>query len=111
MKTNNRRNFIKVSGLVVSTMLVRCKSGVAIAKEDPRKLIDSSNPTAKALKYVPGAKDAADRKNKNAFCENCQYFTSEEKLNGKAVGKCQIIPGGLVLANGWCVSWVEKRKT
>lgn len=78
-----------------------------------QKLVAETDPTAKALKYVEDATKATREKRgavegKDQFCSNCQFYVKGADVDGKAAGKCQVIPSGLVAEKGWCTTWVKK---
>ncbi len=72
-------------------------------------LIDENDPAAKALAYLHDAKkvDAtANATYKNGqICENCIQYTGTA---GAGQGSCNMFPGKLVKAKGWCKVWVLK---
>ncbi len=77
------------------------------------KLVPDSDPTAKALKYVADGTKAqrADKggvAGKDQTCLNCQFYTKTGAIDGKEVGKCIMIPSGMVKGAGWCASWTKK---
>ncbi|MEJ2360683.1 MAG: high-potential iron-sulfur protein [Gammaproteobacteria bacterium] len=71
--------------------------------------LTESDPTAEALHYHQDA-TKAPRKSKpdmpadKQFCHNCMFI----KSNKGTWRPCQIFPGKLVNANGWCASWTHK---
>ena len=77
------------------------------------KLVADTDPVAKALGYVHDASTATRIKKgavegKDQHCGNCKMYTKQGDLNGKEVGKCQMINGGSVAVGGWCKSWIPK---
>ena len=89
------------------------EGGAAGAAKPELKLVPDSDPTAKALKYVhDGAKatrpDKAGVAGKDQVCKGCQFYTKTGELEGKEVGKCLMIAGGMVASQGWCVSWTKR---
>lgn len=77
---------------------------------DPEK-----NKVAQSLQYTHEADEAAARTSakmgveaKNQNCGNCQFYTKAGSVDGEEVGRCSLIPEGLVKRNGWCVSWAKK---
>ena len=73
--------------------------------------LDPNDPSAKALLYVPDAKNV-DTKNPMAAryaagqtCSNCQVIQGKD---GEAYRPCAIFPGKLVAAAGWCSAWAKK---
>jgi hypothetical protein len=64
-------------------------------------LLEESDPRAKALDYVADvsrAKGAADGSN----CANCSVYAAHGDATS---GTCQLFPGKLVPAAGWCRGW------
>ena len=73
--------------------------------------LDPNDPSAKALLYVPDAKNV-DTKNPMAAryaagqtCATCQVIQGKD---GEAYRPCAIFPGKLVAAAGWCSAWAKK---
>lgn len=114
----NRRNLLKslamsapVAAATLTAMKVFAQAPAGAKLE--LKLVPDTDGTAKALKYVPnGAKatrpDKAGVKGTDQKCSNCQFYAKAGDVGGKEAGKCVMIQGGLVLAEGWCVSWTKK---
>ena len=94
MSNIDRRRFLKYSagGLVGVTL-----GSVSIRSFAEEKLSED-DVTAKALKYVH--KSPVE----GAVCANCMQIkgAGEEWLG------CNIFPGKLVNANGWCAAWMKK---
>jgi len=71
--------------------------------------LSETDPTAKSLAYVADASKVDPKANptyqKGQLCENCIQFTGKA---GAADGPCNIFPGKLVKAKGWCKVWVLK---
>lgn len=67
--------------------------------------LTAADPTAKAMDYV---EDAATSKNQlykpGSVCANCQLYTG----GATGYGECQLFPGKLVSAKGWCTSYTRK---
>ena len=99
----SRRRFIRISaaGLAAAPFAGALLSGVAQAAD----AISESDPIAAALNYKLDAKKAANRKDANAFCDNCNLYTGKP---GAANGPCSLFAGKLVTAKGWCTAWVKK---
>jgi hypothetical protein len=114
----NRRNLLKqlaMSAPVAAGALAAVKAyAQAPAGAKPElKLVPDTDGTAKALKYVgDGTKatrpDKAGVKGADQKCSTCQFYAKAGEVGGKEAGKCVMIQGGLVLAQGWCVSWTKK---
>ena len=67
-------------------------------------LLNPDDKDAKAVKYVEDA-TKAQRATPDSTCANCAVY------QGKAsapTGPCQIFPGKLVKAAGWCSSWAPQ---
>src|SRR5690348_8451502 len=59
---------------------------------------------AKAVKYVEDAAKAQGAV-KGSTCANCALYQGHA---GAATGPCQIFPGKMVTAAGWCSSWAPQ---
>jgi hypothetical protein len=70
--------------------------------------LEESNPQAQALGYKHSAEDVDQSAYPNyqpgQLCSNCTLFQAE--LGEDPWGGCQIFPGNLVNANGWCSAYV-----
>ena len=76
-------------------------------------LVPDSDPTAKALGYVADATKAKRVKRgaveaKDQSCAGCQMYTKAGSIGPDEVGKCLMLPSGMVKASGWCNSWVKR---
>ncbi len=100
-----RRQFIQLSAVAAAGLVV--KGRVAEAQDLPK--LEESDPVAQSLKYTHDASsvDAASRANPAAeqHCANCALV---QGADGEAWRPCQIFPGKLVDANGWCSVWAPK---
>ncbi len=101
-----RRQFIQLSAVAAAGCFVR-PGADAYAQDMPK--IEESDPVAQSLKYVHDAStvDPASRANPAAdqICANCALI---QGTDGDAWRPCQIFPGKLVNANGWCSVWAPK---
>ena len=101
-----RRQFIQLSVVAAAGCLVR-PGNEANAQDMPK--IEESDPIAQALKYVHDASsvDPAQRANPAAVqdCVNCALV---QGADGDEWRPCQIFPGKLVNAKGWCSVWAPK---
>lgn len=95
MKSVNRRDFMKFTG---STLIGLTLGGVALRAQAQEQL-SADDATAKALNYTPAS--TVD----GAKCSNCMYV---QGADGEPHRPCNIFPGKLVNANGWCSAWVKK---
>jgi len=70
--------------------------------------LEESNPQAQALGYKHSAEDvdqsAYQRYQPGQLCSNCNLFVAEQ--GDEQWGGCQLFPGKLVNADGWCSGWV-----
>jgi hypothetical protein len=101
-----RRQFIQFSAVAAAGYFV-ARPDEANAQDMPK--IEESDPVAQSLKYVHDASsvDPAQRANPAADqdCANCALI---QGADGDAWRPCQIFPGKLVDANGWCSVWAPK---
>ncbi len=71
--------------------------------------LDPADPVAASMRYTHDASsvDASSRANPAAEqnCANCALVMGAD---GDAWRPCQIFPGKLVNANGWCSVWAPK---
>jgi High potential iron-sulfur protein len=99
MQMNKTRRALVQRGLIASALVPVAGFFVSTAAYGESPALDSSDPTAKALGYVP--KSAKP----DANCANCSLFQGKA---GDAMGPCTIFPGKSVASAGWCSGWVKK---
>lgn len=107
---------VAVPVTLVAASAVRALAQAPAAKQGggpELKMVPDTDPTAKALKYVPDATKATriDKMGvvgKDQSCKNCQFYTKAGEVGGKEVGKCLMLPAGMVASGGWCMSWTKK---
>ena len=101
-----RRQFIQLS-VVAAAGCLACPGNEANAQDMPK--IEESDPIAQSLKYVHDASnvDPAQRANPAAE-QNCVNCALVQGADGDAWRPCQIFPGKLVNAKGWCSVWAPK---
>jgi len=99
MKMNMTRRELVQRGLTAGALVSVSGFLVGAAAYGESPALDSSDPTAKALRYV--TKSAKP----DATCANCALFQGKA---GDAMGPCKIFPGKSVAASGWCSSWAKK---
>ena len=98
------------------TLLKNALLGVAAApavgwlrRVDAAVELDPNDPQAKALGYVKDAKTVDAKANPNyksgQHCANCLQAQGKP---GDALLPCNIFPGKLVQAQGWCKVWVKR---
>ena len=101
-----RRKFIQLSAVAVAGALAS-PGRRAYAQDMPQ--LSEDDTMAAAMKYTHDAStvDPATRANPAAEqnCSNCALIQGEE---GEEWRPCQIFPGKLVNANGWCSVWAPK---
>lgn len=101
-----RRQFITLSAVAAAGALVR-PGRDANAQDMPH--LAESDPMAQAMKYTHDTStvDVASRANPTDYqdCENCALIQGED---GQEWRPCQIFPGKLVNAKGWCTVWAPK---
>ncbi|MEN9835265.1 MAG: hypothetical protein RL011_1458 [Pseudomonadota bacterium] len=120
----NRRQVLQKLAVAVPVTVVAANAVRAMAEAPAAKpaaaaagpelkLVPETDATAKALKYVPDATKATrvDKMGvagKDQNCKNCQFYTKAGEVKGQEVGKCLMLPAGMVNATGWCMSWTKK---
>jgi len=67
-------------------------------------LLSPDAPEAKAVKHVEDAAKA-EGATRGSTCANCGLYQGS---SGSIQGACQIFPGKLVKAAGWCSSWAPQ---
>ncbi len=101
-----RRKFIQLSAAAAAGYFMQ-DSRKAMAQDPPH--LSEDDPMAQSLKYTHDAStvDPATRKNPAADqnCANCALIQGKD---GDAWRPCQIFPGKLVNAAGWCDVWAPK---
>ena len=101
-----RRQFIQLSAVAAAGTLLR-PGQEAQAQDMPK--VEESDAMAQAMKYTHDAStiDATTRANSapEQTCDNCALIQGDE---GAEWRPCQIFPGKLVNAKGWCSVWAPK---
>ena len=101
-----RRKFIQLSAVAVAGV-VASPGRRAFAQDMPKLAEDDT--MAAAMKYTHDAStvDPATRANpaEEQNCANCALIQGND---GDAWRPCQIFPGKLVSAAGWCSVWAPK---
>ena len=104
----SRRRFLRNAAVAFPIGVVVLES-TASAQEIPHVALD--DPTAKALLYVEDVKNIDKTNALNAkyeegqSCANCIQLQGEA---GAAWRPCNLFPGKLVAAAGWCTVWAKK---
>lgn len=93
---SSRRRFLKfsVAGVIGMTLGGKTLIRPALAEDLPH--LTEDDPQASALKYVHQS-PYEDRQ-----CSNCVLLQGKE---GDEWRPCQLFPGKLVSAKGWCSAW------
>ena len=101
-----RRSLLK--GALLGVAAVPALGLVGRAEAAPVKL-DVNDPQAKALGYIEDAAQVDAKANPNfkpgQTCANCLQAQGKP---GEALLPCNIFPGKLVQAKGWCKVWVKR---
>ena len=101
---STRRDFMKLSAVAAAGCMVNTQ---AQAGDLPK--LTEDDPMAAAMKYThdTSSVDPASRANPAEVqtCANCALIQGED---GEEWRPCQIFPGKLVAANGWCSVWAPK---
>ena len=104
----SRRRFIRNAAVAFPVGIVVLE-GTVHAQDVPHVTLD--DPTAKALGYVEDVKNIDKANPVNAryeegqTCANCIQLQGEA---GAAWRPCNLFPGKLVAAGGWCSVWAKK---
>jgi anaerobic selenocysteine-containing dehydrogenase len=93
MANLDRRNFLKLSASTLVGMTLGGTALHALAQEH----VKTDDPLAVAMRYVE--KSTVE----GANCANCI-----QGKDGDAYRACNIFPGKLVNAEGWCAAWAKK---
>ncbi|MCB1042290.1 MAG: high-potential iron-sulfur protein [Acidobacteria bacterium] len=99
-ETMNRRSFVKKSAVAVAGLGLASQVQAYVPLEDEKHVreYDSNKALIDTLKYV----DKSEKADQN--CGNCQFYTEAKE----GMGKCTLIPKGLVTNTGYCISWAKK---
>ena len=101
-----RRKFIQLSAVAAAGALMQ--PGREAKAQDLPKLSED-DPMAMGMKYTHDASsvDPATRANP-AEVQNCANCALIQGNDGDEWRPCQIFPGKLVAADGWCSVWAPK---
>lgn len=103
----SRRRVLRWAVLSLPALAVTTNARAAAAA--PLTPLTTSDPTAKALGFIPNAAKV-DLKTDPTFkvgshCGDCAQFTGKP---GAARGPCKIFVGHTVPETGWCRVWIKK---
>lgn len=105
----NRRTVLKSALVGLAALPAAGLIRDAVAAEASLPRLDEKDPLAVAMGYVHDAKKIDPNKvpqyKPGSKCSNCLQLTGKE---GDEWRPCNIFPGKLVNANGWCKVWVPK---
>ena len=106
MKSIARRKFIQLSAVAAAGCVV---SPIRSTYASDLPQLSEDDPMAKSMKYTHDASsvDPASRTNPAAD-QNCANCALAQGNDGDAWLPCQIFPGKVVNANGWCSVWAPK---
>ncbi len=116
-QSNDRRNFLKLSGFTLAAAFVGAKllkpSTAEAAAAVP---VNEADPMAQSLGYKEDAKKVDVKKfpkhagaaGAKQMCSGCQFYQAAQAAGGRA--PCTIFGGKTVNAKGWCNTWAEAAK-
>jgi len=101
-----RRKFLQLSAVAAAGCFLQA-GRTAVADDMPK--LSPDDPMAQAMKYTHDASsvDPATRTNPAAE-QNCANCALAQGNAGDEWLPCQIFPGKLVAAAGWCSVWAPK---
>ena len=101
-----RRQFLQLSA-VAAAGCIAGTSRQALAQDLPK--VSEDDPMAKGMRYTHDAStvDPSTRANPAAE-QNCANCALVQGNDGDEWRPCQIFPGKVVNANGWCSVWAPK---
>ncbi len=106
MRKIARRKFIQLSAIAAAGCLIQ--PGREAEAQDLPKLSED-DPMGKAYKYTHDASTVEPSSRANpAADQNCANCALIQGADGDAWRPCQIFPGKVVNANGWCTVWAPK---
>ncbi|MDA0681218.1 MAG: high-potential iron-sulfur protein [Proteobacteria bacterium] len=101
-----RRQFIQLSAVAAAGCMMR-PGQEAQAQDMPK--VEESDSMAQAMKYTNDASTVAPASRANPApeqtCANCALVQGEDGADWRP---CQIFPGKVVAAKGWCSVWAPK---
>jgi hypothetical protein len=105
----SRRAFAKNLAIAAGTAALLPTRHPQAAAPSPLPHLDVKDPAAVALGYVEDAAKVDTKKYpsfvKGSTCENCSQL---QGTAGAAYRPCELFPGKLVSAAGWCSGWVAE---
>ena len=108
----DRRTLLKNALTGLAALPAAGLVGEAAAQAKPLPHLDEKDSLAVAMGYVHDAKKVDPKQvpqyKPGATCANCLQLTGKD---GDAWRPCNLFPGKLVAADGWCKVWVAKPGT
>jgi hypothetical protein len=109
MQKNFSRRAIVKGGLLMGALVPALGMIAEQAAAADLPPLDSNDPTAKALGFVPDTTKVDDKANPThkteQKCANCAQFQGKPT---DARGGCNIFVGKSVPSGGWCKTWAKK---
>jgi hypothetical protein len=103
LSSPSRRRLLKKLAMgLPAASVVGLNWNAATAKDLP--LLKPADRAAQAQKYVEDA-SKAEGATTGSNCANCALYQGK---TGAVTGPCQIFPGVLVKAAGWCSAWAPQ---
>ncbi|HEY6940526.1 high-potential iron-sulfur protein [Dokdonella sp.] len=107
-ESQGRRRFLKIAvvGAAIAPVAAGLLPRVARA-QDSAPHLDPNDPTAKALAYTEDASTAKGNPTykEGSTCAGCNFYKGHTEMT---YGPCDLFPGKVVSAKGWCASWTKK---
>lgn len=98
----SRRRLLRAAAIIPVSGVLMSAAGRSMAADTPH--LDPSSSRAKALHYTHDASRSEVRSSDSEFCHNCANYSGG---SGARWGPCQVFPGKLVNADGWCTAWAR----
>ena len=109
MQKNFSRRAIVKGGLLMGALVPALGMLAEQAAAADLPPLDTNDPTAKALGFVPDSTKVDDKANPthkpDQKCANCAQFQGKPT---DARGGCNIFVGKSVPSGGWCKTWAKK---
>jgi hypothetical protein len=106
--SSSRRAFLRAA-MIGATAVSAAYLSKSVDAAAPLPMLDGTDPTAKALGYVPDASKVDPKANPTfkagQHCGVCAQFQGKA---ADAKGGCNLFPGKQVSAGGWCRGWGQK---
>lgn len=101
---HGRRQFLKMTMALTATAAMAGFTGLVRAADEQH--VTDADPTAKVLGYVEDATTTKSPLYKaGTTCSTCQFYAGP----AAGYGSCQLFPGKVVNAKGWCTSYTDKK--